>query len=195
MARMSRRQFVAATAAAGTGMLMGCGRLPFPGLEPQPPSRVYRIGHIAIGGTSTSGNSAAFLERMGGLGYVDGQNLAVEFRSAEFDNSRLPALANELVQRPVEVILAAGTPAHLAAAQATSSIPLVTVVGDPVREGLAASYARPGGNVTGFSTLESTLGPKRLELLRETFAGASRFAVLWNAGNSAKAAEFRETQT
>jgi putative ABC transport system substrate-binding protein len=175
-------------------LLAGCGQSPFPAKRQVPESpNAYRLGHLVVG-RSAGGSFEAFLARLREHGYVEGQNLVVEVRLGNFDDSRLPGLATELVQLPVDVILAGGTPAHVAAARATGSIPIVTVVGDPTRDGLAASYARPGGNVTGFTTLEGTLGPKRLELLRDTVPTASRIAVLWNAGNSAKATEFTETQ-
>lgn len=96
---------------------------------------------------------------------------------------------------PVDVLVAAGTPSHLAAAQTTDSIPVVTTVGDPVGDGLADSLARPGRNVTGLSSLSLTLAGKRLQQLHETVLNTSRVAVLWNANASSKAAELKETQT
>jgi len=117
-------------------------------------------------------------------GYVEGKNVAVEYRWAEGKYDRLPDLAAELVRLKVDVIVTHGTPGTLAAKQATATIPIVmTVVGDPVGSGLVASLARPGGNITGTSIFAPELGPKRLELLKEALPRVSRVAVLWNADN------------
>jgi putative tryptophan/tyrosine transport system substrate-binding protein len=128
---------------------------------------------------------AAFHQGLNETGYVEGQNLAIEYRSAEGRYDRLPALAADLVGRKVDLIVASGgTPSALAAKSATSTIPIVfTAVSDPVGAGLVASLARPGGNLTGFSVLASELTPKRLELLSELVPQARVIALLVNPTN------------
>jgi len=129
-----------------------------------------------------AGYLGALREGLRDMGYVEGQNLAIEYRWAEGDNNRLPALAAELVRRDVKVIAVGGsTPAALAAKAATATIPIVFQVGvDPIAAGLVASLGRPGGNVTGLTTLNIELGRKRLELLREVLPAATSIALLVN---------------
>ncbi len=110
---------------------------------------------------------AAFRQGLGELGYVEGQNAAIEYRWAETHNERLPALAADLVARKVDLIVAGGGPPGPAAKTATSTIPIVFFNGDPVAAGLVGSLARPGGNLTGFSSMAVELSAKRLELLSE----------------------------
>jgi putative ABC transport system substrate-binding protein len=118
------------------------------------------------------------------LGYVEGKNIAIEYRWAEGKYDRLPQLATELVQLKVEVIVTHGTPGTRAAKQATSTIPIVMAVsGDAVLTGLVASMARPGGNVTGSTFFSPEITAKRLELLKETLPGLSQVAVVVNPGN------------
>jgi len=114
---------------------------------------------------------------------VDGQNVAIEYRSADGKLERLPALATELVGLNVDIIVTLATPGALAAKQATNTIPIVVAaMADPARDGLAASLSRPGANVTGATFLGPELIPKRLGLLKELVPGASRVAVLWHPG-------------
>jgi putative ABC transport system substrate-binding protein len=129
------------------------------------------------------------------LGWIEGKNIAFERRYAENRLDRLPALAAELVDLKVDVIVAAGTLAPLAAKRATTTIPIVmTAAGDPVGSGLVPNLARPGGNVTGLSLMVPDLGGKRLELLKELLPRMSRVAVLWNAANPYPALVFKETE-
>ena len=124
---------------------------------------------------------------MGELGYVEGRNIVIEHRSAEGRVERFPALAAEMVRLRVDLIVVFSTPSARAARQATSTIPIVApTMQDPVRDGLVASLARPGGNVTGLTFLGSELVPKRLALLKEAIPGVSRVAVLWHPGGLAE---------
>jgi len=158
--------------------------------EAQPPTHVHRIGALS-GGGPTPGRDPfveAFLEGMRALGYVEGQNLVMEYRYAAGQYERFPALAAELVRLPVDVLLAVITPAALALKNATTTIPIVMVsVGDPVGSGLVASLARPGGNITGLASLSPELVGKQLEFLKEALPTVSRVAVLWNPANPSHA--------
>ena len=139
---------------------------------------------------------AAFLEGLAETGYVEGQNAAIEYRWAEGRYDRLPALAAELVKRRVDVIVTAGgIPATRAAKSATSTIPIVFAVGtDPVGDGLVASLARPGGNLTGVTFMMTKLGPKRLELLSELVPEAGMIALLVNPNNEDAERTMRDVQ-
>ncbi len=134
-------------------------------------------------GPNTAPYVAAFRQGLGETGWVEGQNVAIEYRWAEGQYDRLPALAADLVARKVDVIATSGAGA-LAAKSATSTIPIVSVVGDPVATGLYDSLARPGGNLTGVSPLLAELMPKRLELLSELVPQAGVIALLVNPNNA-----------
>jgi ABC-type uncharacterized transport system substrate-binding protein len=158
--------------------------------EAQPPTTVHRIGALSSLGLTPERDPfvEVFLERMHALGYVEGQHLVLEYRGAAGQHERLPALAAELVRLKVHVIVTQGTPAALAAKDATTTIPIVMVgVADPVGSGLVASLARPGGNITGLSTLSPELVGKQLEFLKDVLPTVSRVAVLRNPANAAHA--------
>jgi putative ABC transport system substrate-binding protein len=140
------------------------------------------IGYLGIGTPSPAGSGVAALRQgLSETGYVEGQNLTIEYRWAEGRLDRLPALAVDLVGRKVDVIVAGGDPAAHAAKNATSTIPIVFIAGDdPVRQGLVASLARPGGNLTGVSFLTGELHAKRFELLSELVPQAKVVALLVN---------------
>jgi putative ABC transport system substrate-binding protein len=138
----------------------------------------------------------AFRQGLRELGYVEGKNLLIEYRWAEAKDDRYAPLAAELVSLGVDVIVTQGTLATIAAKQATSTIPIIVgAAGDLVGEGLVASLARPGGNVTGFTNIDPDLSAKRLQLLKEALPKVSRVAVLYHGGPGGDQEELRETQT
>jgi putative ABC transport system substrate-binding protein len=154
--------------------------------EAQPTGKLYRIGFLGNSTAALEANLVGpFREGLRDLGYVEGQNIVIEYRWAEGKYERFPALISEMLARKVEVIVTAGTPASLAVKKATNSIPLVMVaVGDPVGSGLVASLARPGGNLTGLVSIAPDLEGKRLELLTEVIPKLSQVAFLLNPANA-----------
>jgi putative ABC transport system substrate-binding protein len=154
--------------------------------EAQQAGKVARIGFLltaSLAYPETQATLEAFRQGLREHGYIEGQNIVVEYRAADSRIERLPALATELTHLKVDVIVAGATPSARAAQQATTTIPIVGVsMGDPVRDGLVASLAKPGGNVTGTTFLGPELVPKRFELLKEALPRASRVAVLWHPG-------------
>src|SRR5215813_5218103 len=152
------------------------------------------IGFLGVGSLgSQAALVAAFREGLSEAGWVEGRNLTIEYRWAEGHSDRLPALAADLVSRNVNVIAAmAGTPAAVAAKGATSTIPIVFSGGDPVERGLVASLARPGGNLTGVSSLD--LSPKRFEMLSELLPRAKLIALLVNPNNAFAEITTKNTQ-
>jgi putative ABC transport system substrate-binding protein len=152
--------------------------------EAQQPKKVSRRGILAAQSPSSSSyRIEGFRKGLIELGYTEGKKTAIEHRYADGTLERLPDLAAELIRLRVDVILALGTPAARAAKQATTTIPIVMTGGDPVRAGVVASLARPGGNVTGFADATVDVSTKRLELLKEVVPKLSRVAILWNPLN------------
>ena len=161
-------------------MLVGGAAVAWPvAARTQQPARVPRIGII-----DDAPMWHSFRQALREFGYVEGQNINYEYRYSEGMPDRLAAVVDELVRRPVDLIAAYGTPPIEAAKAATTTIPIVMIgVGDPVRVGLVASLARPGGNITGNTVLSPDLGAKRLQLLREAIPTVSRVAYLTNPDN------------
>jgi putative ABC transport system substrate-binding protein len=187
-AAISRRAFLGSLAGAGLAA-------PF-AAEAQQPERLYRIGMVER--TSIEINAAnvqGFRQGLRQLGYVEGESFAIEYRSADGQDGRFPGLAGELVRMKVDLILTRGTPAALAVKNATATIPVVIIgVGDPVGQGLVASLAHPGGNVTGLSAAVTEIYPKRVQLLRELVPRAARISGLFNMSNPALPAQWREIE-
>jgi ABC-type uncharacterized transport system substrate-binding protein len=170
-ALVKRREFLA---------LLGVAAIAGPGTAAAQ-SRSFKIGFLALGNPDPAPFVKGVREGLRDLGYVEGQNVAFELRSAEGKADRLASLAAELVALKVDLIVAFQTPAGTAAKRATSEIPIVTNAGDPVGTGLVASLSRPGGNVTGVSGAGAELGAKQLELIREIVPDARRVGALINA--------------
>jgi putative ABC transport system substrate-binding protein len=180
---MRRREFIT--------LLGGAAAWPL-AARVQQPAKVWRIGMLeTISSPRNSLQLDAFRKQLQQLGYVEGQNLLIEYRSAEGRDDRFPSLAAELID--VDLILLRGTPAAIAAKSATSTIPLVaTALGDPLL--VVASLARPGGNLTGLSSFTADIVAKRFELLKETFPQAARFAVLLNMENPAAQSNWKRIE-
>jgi putative tryptophan/tyrosine transport system substrate-binding protein len=193
--RNDRRAFLRdGLALAALGLLAGCGAPPLPG---QQAARLRGIGFLTSGSRASDATwIEAFRHGLRELGYIEGQGIAIEYRYGEGKTERYPALATELVEREVEVIVAGGATATTAAKQATARIPLVMVsVTDPVGVGLVASLARPGGNVTGLSNMSPELGTKRLELLKEIVPQLARVAVLGDSSSPSHTPQWRATES
>jgi putative tryptophan/tyrosine transport system substrate-binding protein len=165
--------------------------------EAQSPAKVFRIGilsYLPAADPTGSRFRDAIFQGLRDLGYVEGENIVIEWRSWEGSRERLSALAAELVRLKVDVIVAGPTPAAEEAKRATSTIPIVALHGDPVGSGLVASLARPGGNVTGVSVMNPELVGKQLQLLTETLPRLSRVAVLSNPTTSTHRIYLREAE-
>jgi len=150
--------------------------------EAQPAGKVYRIGYLGITASTTELDS--FLDALRELGYVEGRNLVIERRFSEGREDQFAGLVAEVLQRNVDVIVAASTAAARAAKAATSTVPIVLAgIADPEKTGLVSSLARPGGNVTGVSNQIADIQSKLMELLKEVVPRAKRLGVLWNPDN------------
>ena len=184
---MERRTFLGVIAAALLAAPLAA--------RAQQTGKVYRIGILeAIPAAQNAANLAALRKGMRNLGYVEGRNLIIEYRSADGRAERFPDLASELVRLKVDLIVTRGTPAARAAKNATGTIPVVmATMGDP--RAIVASFARPGGNITGVTTFSTELTAKRIELLKELIPNLSRVALLHNMGNPAAPPEWEETKT
>jgi putative ABC transport system substrate-binding protein len=186
---MDRRTFL-----AGTGAVVLAAPL---AAEAQQVGKVWRIGLLDYGSSDPARLAwwRAFQDRLRELGYADGQNVVFQPRWGNGQVSRLQGLVTELVAARVDILVTAGNPATLAAKQVTSSIPIVTATGpDPVELGLVASLARPGGNVTGVTSISSELSAKRLGLLKELIPQVSRMAALWDRAARGSALNVRDTE-
>jgi len=163
--------------------------------EAQPTGKVYRIGYLAIASPTASGPSMdAFRQGLREFGWVEGQNVSIEYRFADGETARLPGLAAELVRLNVDLIFAVSSPPAKAAQRATDSVPIVfSGVADAIGVGLVPRLARPGGNITGFTTSNVELSGKRLELLKEAVPKLTHVAVFVNPTNPQVRAFRRET--
>jgi ABC-type uncharacterized transport system substrate-binding protein len=164
--------------------------------QAQQPAKVAKVGWLGFFSASRQAPGfEVFRRELRAFGYVEGKNIAFETRSAEGKPERLPALAEELVRLGVVALVTPGTPATLAAKNATKTIPIVfTGVADPVPTGLVDSLPHPGGNITGFTEISEVLAGKRLELLKETIPKLSSVAVLWNPQNPGNTQQWKESQ-
>ncbi len=180
----------------GLLVTLALGFVVVPLTDAQPVGKVPRIGVLGPRPPAAFVTEIeAFRQGLRELGYTEGQNLVMEYRYGEGNAERLPALAAELVQLPVDVLVTWTTPAIQAAHQATTTIPIVMATsGDPIQTDFVASLARPGGNITGLTILSAELSAKRLELLTQLVPGLARVAVLWNPANPAIVLEWQATQ-
>jgi ABC-type uncharacterized transport system substrate-binding protein len=172
--------------------------LPVPAAAPaQPAIKVHRVVYL---GTSSAGLESelvdAFRQGLRDLGYLEGQNIVIDYRWADGHYDRFPALVADAVRLKADVILTAGTPGTLAAKEGTSTIPIVIAgMGDPMGAGVVPSLARPGGNITGSASMTPEIDGKRLELLKELAPGVSRVALLWNPSNPNNTARLERMQS
>jgi putative ABC transport system substrate-binding protein len=162
----------------------------------QQPAKIPRIGYL-VAQTSSAEHPRidAFRQGLRALGYVEGQNIAIDYRFTDGKLERLPEVAAELVGLKVNVLITISTNAALAAKRATSTIPIFFMgVSSPIEAGLVKSLARPGGNITGLTNIASVLSGKRLEVLKETLPKLSRVAVLWDPQNAGSSAQWKESE-
>ena len=179
--RLKRRELITVLGAVAVAPSLAGALL----ANAQPAARLPRVGFLGNSTAELEANLVGpFRQGLRDLGYQEGRNIMIEYRWAEGRYERFPALIAELLAARVDVIVTAGTPASLAVKKATTSVPFVMVaVGDPVATGLVTSLARPGGNITGLTSIAEEIEGKRLELLKEVAPTVSHVAVLWNAGS------------
>jgi putative ABC transport system substrate-binding protein len=188
VSRVLRRQFLLAS-----GALLA---VPL-GAVAQSPRQLPRIGYLSLApfGEKPSPERVAFIEGLRELGYIDEQTIRIDYRSGEMNREMLTDAAEALVERRLDLIVAAGTVPALAAMKATRTIPIVMMFSsEPVLAGLVSSLARPGGNITGVSTIQTEVDPKRLALLKEAAPNISRVAVLWTSGHPSHAEELKAVE-
>jgi putative ABC transport system substrate-binding protein len=186
MPQIARRQFIFTVGSAAVAWPLS--------LRAQQVKRIPRIGVLLFGTPDTDPNLPAFLRGLRELGYVEAQNIAIEYRYAEGKPDRLPGLAGELVAINPDVIFALGGDVAPSARVATTTVPIVVVVSnDPVQAGLVTSLARPGANITGVTFVSSDLAPKRLQFLRDIAPSLGRVGVMWNPDHVDP--EYREMQS
>jgi ABC-type uncharacterized transport system substrate-binding protein len=188
MSDMRRREFISLLGGAAAAWPLAA--------RAQQPAKVARIGFLGNSTAALEANLVGpFRDGLRELGYEEGRDIVIEYRWADGRYERFPALIAELIALKVDAIVTAGTPASLAVKKATTTIPLVMVaVGDPVATGLVASLARPGGNITGLTSISVEMEGKRLELLREVVPKVSHIAVLWNAASPIQVIEEGEVR-
>jgi putative tryptophan/tyrosine transport system substrate-binding protein len=164
-------------------------------IEAQQSKKILKVGWLSPRSAASATRLNEFRQELHKLGYMEGKNIIIESRYAEEKLERLPLLADELVALKVDVLFTRGTPETLALKKATNTIPIVFyTVTDPVGAGLVESLARPGGNITGFSSIESVLAGKRLELLKETVPKLLRVSVLWNPKDLSSVQQWKQSQ-
>src|SRR6266568_932027 len=177
---------------AGTGAVLLAAPL---AAQAQLAEKVSRVGFLFYGASGPSPELDAFRQGLRDLGYIEGQNIAIEYRFANGQVGRLPELAAELVRLKLDVIVTPGTPASMAAKKATGTIPIVFAgVADAVGAGLVTTLARPGGNITGLTSISAELGGKRLELLKRIVPEALRVAVVYNPDDRSNVLILNELQ-
>ena len=182
---MRRREFLAVLAATTVTPQLGA--------QAQPTGRTYRIGFVEpVSAQLNATNLAALRRGLEELGYVEGRNLVFDYLSADGNAALYPSLVAELIGRRSDLIIARGTPAALAVKRATSTIPVVMIVGEPLL--VVDSLARPGGNITGLSGVQPELETKRMELLKEVAPSTKGISALLNMGNPVTAAQLKELE-
>jgi putative tryptophan/tyrosine transport system substrate-binding protein len=186
---MKRREFISLLGGAAAAWPLAA--------RAQQAGRIWRIGVLeTISPELNAANFDALRRGLRNLGYIEGQNLVIEYRSADGQMERFPELANELVRTNVDMIVTRGTPAVFAAKNATATIPVVMAAsGEPLTSGVISGLARPGGNVTGLSAFTNELIPKRIELLNVAVSGIARIAFLQNMSNPVAPSQWEELKT